>query len=36
MRVLGFYKILRGLWALRFHRIPQNSASIPYGFYKAP
>ena len=33
MRVSGFHKILRGLWALR---VPQSSARIPHGFHKAP
>ena len=36
MRVSGFHKILRWLWALRFHRVPQSSARIPHGFHKAP
>ena len=36
MRVAGFHEILRGLWALRFHRVPQSSARIPHGFHKAP
>ena len=36
MRVSGFHKILRMLWALRFHRVPQSSARIPHGFHKAP
>ena len=36
MRVSGFHKILQGLWALRFHRVPQSSARIPHGFHKAP
>ena len=30
MRVSGFHKILRGLWA------PQSSARIPHKFHKAP
>ena len=29
MRVSGFHKILRGLWTLRFHKVPQSSARIP-------
>ena len=36
MRVSGFHKILRGLWALRVHRVPQSSARIPHGLHKAP
>ena len=36
MRVSGFHKILRGLWALRFHTVPQSSAIIPHGFHKTP
>ena len=32
----GFHETLRGLRALRFHRVPQSSATIPHGFDKAP
>ena len=31
MRVSGFHKILRGLWALRFHRVPKDSTRVPQG-----
>ena len=36
LRVSGFHEILRGLWALKFHSVPQSSATIPHGFHKAP
>ena len=32
----GFHETLRGLRALRFHRVPQSSATTPHGFDKAP
>ena len=36
LTVSEFHEILRGPWALKFHRVPQSSATIPHGFHKAP